>query len=86
MKSLATPRFWTSFEAIPQSIRKTAAKQFRFWRENQSHPSLQFKKVGLFWSARVNDDYRALCYFKNETYYWFWIGKHSEYEKILRSK
>jgi hypothetical protein len=86
MKSLATPKFWNSFEGIPQSIRQTAVKQFRLWIENQSHLSLQFKKVGLFWSARVNDDYRALCYVKEGVYYWFWIGKHSDYEKILRRK
>jgi hypothetical protein len=50
------------------------------------HPSLQFKKVGPFWSARITDDYRSLALLENGTYHWFWIGTHAEYDQILRRR
>ena len=72
-------------ELNPQ-IKVTARKQFLIWLSNPSHPSLQFKKVGPFWSARITDDFRALCYVKDGVHYWFWIGKHAGYDKILKGK
>jgi hypothetical protein len=86
MASSTLPRFWATYADLPAQIKVIAGKQFRLWSSDSSHPSVQFKKVGLFWSARVTDDYRALCYFKDGDYYWFWIGKHAEYERILRGK
>jgi hypothetical protein len=87
MTSSTVPSFWKALEALPSEINALAKKQFRLWRDNPSHPSLQFKKVGRrLWSARVTDDFRALCYFENGTHYWFWVGKHSEYDKILKGK
>jgi hypothetical protein len=86
MKSSTVPRFWTAYADLPPQVKVSARKQFRLWLDNPSHPSLQFKKVGLFWSVRITDDFRALCLDKNGTHYWFWIGKHSEYDKILKGK
>ncbi|MCE0523219.1 MAG: hypothetical protein LV480_09950 [Methylacidiphilales bacterium] len=63
-----------------------ARKQFELWLDNPKHPSLQFKKVGPFGSARISEDFRALCYLKTGIYYWFWIGTHAEYDKILKGK
>jgi len=42
------------------------------------HPSIQFKKIGLYWSARVTADYRALGITEDHTVIWFWIGNHHE--------
>jgi hypothetical protein len=86
MKSLTVPKFWKSYFELSSEIKVAAKKQFRFWKADQSHPSVQFKKVGLFWAARVTEDYRALCYKEGEDFYWFWIGKHSEYEKKIKQK
>jgi hypothetical protein len=47
------------------------------------HPSLQLKKVGRFWSARVTIRVRALARDRAEGLVWFWIGVHGEYDKIL---
>jgi len=41
------------------------------------------KPVGEVWSARVNQAYRALAYREGKTFYWFWIGSHREYERLL---
>jgi hypothetical protein len=54
------------------------------WLQNPQHPSLHFKKVGEFWSARVTDNYRALAIVKGNTAKWFWIGPHEEYERQIR--
>jgi hypothetical protein len=84
MKSLTTPDFWSSYALLPREIKEQAKKSYRLWQENQSHPSLHFKKVGKnVWSARITRDYRALALKKGDDYYWFWIGTHEEYDNIL---
>ena len=74
------------YATMPVEVRTAARKQFQLWLRDQSHPSLQFKKVGRFWSARVTEATRVLAYPKNGDYYWFWIEPHREYEKILQGK
>ncbi|WP_307877504.1 MULTISPECIES: hypothetical protein [unclassified Rhizobium] len=48
------------------------------------HPSLHFKKVGNLWSARVGLSWRALAAQDGQTIIWFWIGSHTDYDKLLR--
>jgi hypothetical protein len=38
---------------------------------------------GNYWSARVNDDYRALAIEDEGVLTWVWIGKHGEYERRI---
>jgi len=70
---------------LPNEIQELAHKNFRLWRDNPRHPSLHFKKVGSYWSVRVGRDFRALATLEGDTFSWFWIGDHAEYEKILRA-
>jgi hypothetical protein len=51
--------------------------------ENPGHPSLRFKKVGSFWSARVGRDYRALAVEDGADFVWVWIGAHDEYDRLI---
>jgi hypothetical protein len=74
MKSLTTRKFWEGYGALPVETKQIARKQYRLWRENARHPSLQFKKVNSVWSVRVTEDYRALALYRNGDYTWFWIG------------
>lgn len=84
MKSLTTPDFWQAYAPLPPAIKNQAQKAYQLWKNNQSHPSLRFKKVGKnLWSARVTQSYRALALKKGEDYYWIWIGTHTEYETFL---
>lgn len=83
MKSSATPRFWKLYEALPVSVQRKADKAFALWHENPSHPSLHFKKVGRFWSARVDDSHRAIADVRGDTAYWLWIGGHDAYEAMI---
>jgi hypothetical protein len=47
------------------------------------HPSLQLKKVGRFWSARVGVHHRVLAVQDGEDLVWFWIGRHDEYDRLI---
>lgn len=86
MKSLTTPDFWSSYAKLPLKIKKQARKAYLLWQENQSHPSLHFKKVSKnLWSARITQNYRALALKKGDGYYWIWIGTHDEYELLLNN-
>nr|WP_253274315.1 hypothetical protein [Myxosarcina sp. GI1] len=65
-------------------IEKQARKACWIWQENQSHPSLHFKKVGKNLGAiRITQNYRALALKKGDDFYWVWIGTHDEYELLL---
>lgn len=51
-------------------------------------PGLQFKRVGKqrpVYSVRITDAYRVLGLLEGDTIYWFWIGAHDEYERIIRA-
>jgi hypothetical protein len=73
--------------ALPERVRRDAEKAWRMWQTDRSAPGLQFKKLnvpGSYWSARVNDDYRVVGLVRADAVIWFWIGSHSEYEKLLK--
>ncbi|MEK7656128.1 MAG: hypothetical protein AAB412_00080 [Elusimicrobiota bacterium] len=59
-----------------------AKKNFDLLKANPYHPSLHFKKVGNFYSARVGLAYRALAVEGPDGPIWFWIGSHSEYDEM----
>jgi len=64
-------------------VRELADKNFDLLKDNPYHPSLHFKKIGAFRSVRVGTAYRALAIEDSEDLIWFWIGNHSEYDKIV---
>lgn len=84
MKSSTTSDFWTAYHALPSGVRAQARKAYRLWLENPRHPSLRFEKKGGYWSARVSSGYRALGRIQDGVMYWFWIGTHDEYERLLK--
>jgi hypothetical protein len=84
VKHFTTPGFWSHYHSLPESIQKLADKNFHLLKTNIDHPSLRFKKTGIFWSARVGSDYRVLGKSRNEGILWLWIGPHSEYDKFLK--
>ena len=70
-------------EALRLEIQRLARKNFKLWLRDPAHPSLHFKKVGSFWSARIGRHHRALAVWEEDTVEWFWIGSHNEYESLL---
>ena len=61
-------------------------KNYELLKSDASHPSLHIKKLGgkkQLWSVRVGAHYRALGMEGSEGTFWFWIGTHSEYDRLL---
>lgn len=86
MKHFANPRFWRSYRALPAAIRAIADKNYALLRDNPRHPSLQFKRVGPYWSVRVGLDHRALAVEAEDGFVWFWIGRHGDYDKMIGAR
>lgn len=88
MKSQTLPHFWVLYYRLPKEVRRRAAKAYRIWRSYPHSPGLQFKQVGTrrpIYSVRVTDAYRALGLVDEDTIYWYWIGPHDEYTRIIKS-
>ena len=81
MKHSATPRFWAAYERLPPAIQKLADANFALLKSDPRHPSLQFKKVGKYWSARVGLRYRALAVEADDAF--VWIGSHADYDRLI---
>jgi len=84
--SHSTARFRNAFQDLPPHVRQQARKAYRLFRQNPSHPSLQFKPVHgsrPIYSVRVALGYRALGTREDDVMIWFWIGSHSQYDQLL---
>lgn len=79
----AGPAFWKAYEALPAGVREVADRSFALLESNPQHPSLRFKKVGNYWSARVGKGHRALAVEVPDGLLWFWIGTHDEYDRLI---
>ena len=86
MRHFTLPRFWKCYHELPQNVQKLADKNYTLLKTDPAHPSLHFKKIGTnrqLWSVRVGIAYRALGVEKPEGIYWFWIGSHAEYDRLI---
>ncbi len=83
MNSSTTPDFWACYHALAPEVQSVARSAFRRWLADPRHPSLRFKKAGGLWSVRVGHSHRALAMLDGDTWVWFWIGEHDEYERLL---
>jgi hypothetical protein len=83
VKHFASPKFWAAYEALSPQVRKLADANYALLKRDPRHPSLQFKKVGRYWSVRVGLRYRALAVEVEDGHLWFWIGSHAEYDKLI---
>ena len=86
MRHRANPKFWRYYGQLPEEIQRLAKKNFTLLKRDSHHPSLHFKKVGRFWSARIGMHYRAVAVEDGEGFVWFWIGRHDEYDLIIGTR
>ena len=84
MRHRATRGFWQCYQQLPVSVRRLADKNFELLKADSSHPSLQFKRLGKYWAARVGAHYRALAAEGSDGFVWFWIGSHAEYDRMIQ--
>jgi hypothetical protein len=72
---------------LPEPVQRLAAKNYRLWRNNPAHPTLDFKQLygsGERFSVRVGNHYRALGQRVADGVEWVSIGTHEEYNKLIR--
>jgi hypothetical protein len=87
VQSRTTAAFRELLATAPATIQLKARNAYRLWADNPLHPSLRYKKVHdalPVYSVRIDLDWRALGILEQGEMIWFWIGPHSEYEKLLK--
>jgi len=86
MKSTTTDRFWRCYAELPALARKQAKGTYKLFLRNPYYLSLHFKRVHStrpIFSVRITIDYRAVGILQDNEIIRFWIGSHSEYNKLL---
>jgi hypothetical protein len=87
VNSRITEDFRASFARLPDAVKAQARKAYRLWRQDSAHPSLRFKRIHgheALYAVRVSRGWRALGLVEGDTIYWFWIGSHADYEKLIK--
>jgi len=83
MNHKASPRFWACYHRLPAEVQRLAERCYQVLRNDPTHPSLHFKKIGNFWSVRVGLHYRALAIESGTDLIWVWIGTQAEYDRLV---
>jgi len=65
-------------------VQSAARANYELLKTDPRHPSLHFKRVGRFWSARIGSSYRVLGVDSPIGIVWFWIGPHEEYVRLIK--
>ena len=87
MKSSTTERFWKCYVALPEEVKRRAKEAYALFVEDPHYPSLHFKRIHStrpIFSVRITIDYRAIGVVDGDEITWFWIGSHSDYDKLLK--
>jgi hypothetical protein len=82
----ATPQFWRLYDQLPEEARRLADRSFSLLKKNPRHPSLHFKKLGRHWSVRIGRAHRALAVPDGTDFTWVWIGRHADYDELLKRR
>jgi len=61
MRHRATPRFWACYGRLPARAQRQADQCFALLRADPLHPSLHFKPVRQFWSAKISAANRSIA-------------------------
>ena len=88
MISHTTERFRKALKKLPTQIQQQAREAYKQFLQNPYHPDLHFKLVHAIepiYSVRIGLHYRAVGVQAGDEMLWFWIGIHSEYERLLAS-
>lgn len=86
MTSRITADFRKRLQRLPPDIQRQAKESYRLWRSDPQHASLFFKRVSQrvpLYSVRIGLHWRALALKDADALDWFWIGPHSQYDRLL---
>ena len=76
------------FVNLPKQVQAQTQAAYRQFKKDPHYPSLRFKKVHQnlpIYSVRISNNYRAVGQLDGDTVIWFWVGSHSQYEKLLEN-
>jgi len=86
MISHTTKRFRKLCGNLPEQIRKQTRQAYKQFKSDPYYPGLHFKRIHSsrsIYSVRITKDYRAVGVQQDNDIIWFWIGSHSDYDKLL---
>ena len=75
MKSHVSKQFLKLLANMPLQVQQQAHAAYRQFKKDPNHPGT--------YSARVTKSYRVLGTMRNGEIYWYWIGSHAEYDKLI---
>lgn len=87
MHSVTTAKFRAAFKKLPPNIKIKARRVYQSWKISPHNAYANFKLIHQakpIYSIRIGLAYRALGVKDGDTIIWFWIGSHSEYEKMIK--
>ncbi len=73
-------------KALAKDIQKKAQQQYKLFKENPYHSSLDFKKIQrkkTYHSIFISEHWQAIGVEEDDTIIWFWIGSHEEYNNLI---
>ena len=86
MISKTSKEFCKRLAALPQFVQSHALRSYKLWKQDPTHPGLQFKKLrdsDSYYSVRIGLNYRAIGIRDNNEILWIWIGSHSDYDHFI---
>jgi len=89
MRSQTVASFGKGYADLAPGVQRRAHKTYRQWRANPFAPGLRFKRVSEsepIYSVRIGRAHRALGLLEGDTVYWYFMGSHDEYDRVLRGK
>ena len=87
MNSSTTEEFWQLYRTLPADVRERARAAYALFEQDSSHPGLRFKRIGSrepMYSVRIGLHYRAIGLLEDDSIFWWWIGSHADYDKVIR--
>lgn len=89
MNSRTTKQFRDLLTALPETMQHQAKNAYQRFRLDPKHNSLNLKQVHpqqSIYSVRISKGYRAVGKLDDKGMLWFWIGSHSDYDKLLSKR
>ena len=82
MRRFSDLRFQPLCDALPARVRKQAVNSFALIEQEPKHPSLHVKCITATCGQR-GLGHRALGVEGADGFHWFWIGSHSDYDRLM---
>ena len=88
MISHVSQQFLSRLAKLPLDVQRQAYQAYQKFQQDPNHPSLNFECIqgrANTYSARVSKGYRVLGTLRKGEIYWYWIGTHAEYDKLINA-